>query len=144
MRRERAPNGDPSDLDPFANGLIVARAETCRQRPAICAAMGHSFVEAETYLHDHPRESLSLLKHRFPKIDDKVLAAAFDVILKISPNPPRITAKAIENTERLNIEAGLLKPQDKLASYDGITTDEFLRQSSPLHRASAQLARHRM
>jgi hypothetical protein len=49
------------------------------------------------------------------------------VILKISPNPPRVTAKAIENTERLNIEAGLLKPQDKLASYDGIATDEFLR-----------------
>jgi hypothetical protein len=54
-------------------------------------------------------------------------AAAFEVIRKISPNPPRVTAKAIENTERLNIEAGLLKPQDKLASYKGLATDEFLK-----------------
>ena len=34
---------------------------------------------------------------------------------------------ALENGESYNIEAGLLKAEDKLKSYDGLFTDEYVK-----------------
>jgi len=67
------------------------------------------------------------LKKRFTTLDDKVLAAAFETIRKISPSPPTISAKGLENAELFNIDAGLMKREDKLASYDGLYTDAFVK-----------------
>ena len=120
------PNGDPSDLSPFANSVIATRPATCRERRFLCVAFGHSFVEAEAYLHDHPGQSLAILKKRFATLDDRTLTAAFDAIRAISPNPPVPSQKGMENAEHLNIEAGLMKPSEKLASYDGLVTAEFV------------------
>jgi len=86
-----------------------------------------SFTEAEAYLHDHPAEALDLLKKRFSKLDEKVLAAAFETVRKISPNPPRVDKKGLENAELFNIDAGLMTPEEKLSSYDGLATDEFVK-----------------
>jgi ABC-type nitrate/sulfonate/bicarbonate transport system substrate-binding protein len=121
------PDGEPADLEPFANNVVVTRPETCQKRKAVCEAMGRSFVEAEAYIQDHPSEALALLKKRFSTLDDKVLAAAFDAIRKISPSPPIVNKKGMENAEIFNIDAGLMKPEEKLASYDGLSTDEFVK-----------------
>jgi NitT/TauT family transport system substrate-binding protein len=121
------PHGDPGDLVPFANSVIATRPATCQQRRPLCIAFGRSFAEAEAYLHDHPSEALAIVKKRFPTLDDKVLTAAFDAIRAISPNPPVASQKGIENAERLNLEAGLMKPDEKLASYDGLVTDEYVK-----------------
>jgi len=119
------PNGDPADLHPFANSVVAARAETCQQRRQLCVAMGHSIVEAEAYIHDRPQQAAEALKKRFPKLDAKVFAAAFDALREISPSPPLVNEKGLENAERLNVENGLLKPEEKLKSFDGIFTNEF-------------------
>ena len=121
------PDGEPPDLEPFANNVVVTRPETCQQRRALCEAMGKSFIAAEAFMRDHPQEALALLKKRFAALDDKVLAAAFETIRKISPSPPVISAKGIENAELYNIDAGLMKREDKLASYDGLFTDAFVK-----------------
>lgn len=121
------PDGEPADLEPFANNVVVTRPETCQQRRALCEGMGKSFTAAEAFMRDHPEDALALLKKRFPTLDDKVLAAAFETIRKISPSPPVIVAKGIENAELYNIDAGLMKPEDKLASYDGLFTDAFVK-----------------
>lgn len=121
------PDGEPADLNPFVNNVVVTRPETCQQRRALCEGMGKSFVEAEAYIHDHPAEALALLKKRFTTLDDEVLAAAFETIRKISPSPPMVSAKGLENAELYNIDAGLMKPADKLASYDGLYTDAFVK-----------------
>lgn len=121
------PNGDPADLSPFANSVIATLPATCQQRPPVCLAVGQSFVEAEAFIHDHPSEALAVVKKRFATLDDKVLVAAFDAIRRISPNPPVVSVKGMENADILNIEAGLLKPADKLASYADLTTDEFVK-----------------
>jgi ABC-type nitrate/sulfonate/bicarbonate transport system substrate-binding protein len=121
------PDGEPADLEPFANNVVVTRPETCQQRRALCEGMGKSFTAAEAFMHDHPEEALALLKKRFATLDDKVLTAAFETIRKISPSPPKISAKGIENAELDNIDAGLMKPEDKLASYDGLFTDAFVK-----------------
>jgi len=121
------PDGEPADLQPLANNVVVTRPATCQQRRALCEGMGKSFTEAEAYMHDHPQEALTLLKKRFTTLDDKVLAAAFETIRKISPSPPTISAKGLENAELFNIDAGLMKREDKLASYDGLYTDAFVK-----------------
>jgi sulfonate transport system substrate-binding protein len=121
------PDGEPQDLQPFANNVVVTRPETCQQRRTLCEAMGKSFTAAEAFMRDHPEEALALLKKRFAALDDKVLAAAFETIRKISPSPPIISAKGIENAELYNIDAGLMKREDKLASYDGLFTDAFVK-----------------
>jgi ABC-type nitrate/sulfonate/bicarbonate transport system substrate-binding protein len=121
------PNGDPADLNPFATSIVATRPETCQQRRAVCVAIGHSFVEAEAYIHDRPKEAADALKKRFPKLDAKVFAAAFDVLHEISPSPPLVSQKGLENAERFNIDAGLLKPGEKLKSFEGIYTDEFVK-----------------
>jgi ABC-type nitrate/sulfonate/bicarbonate transport system substrate-binding protein len=121
------PDGDPSDLQPFTNNVVVTRPETCEKRRALCEGMGKSFTQAEAYMRDHPAESLALLKKRFATLDDKVLAGAFETIRKISPNPPAIGAKGLEHAEEFNVEAGLMKPEDKLPSYDGLYTDAFVK-----------------
>jgi ABC-type nitrate/sulfonate/bicarbonate transport system substrate-binding protein len=121
------PDGEPADLEPFANNVVVTRPETCQQRRALCEGMGKSFTAAEAFIHDHPEEALALLKKRFPTLDDKVFAVAFETIRKISPSPPMISAKGIENAELYNIDAGLMKPEEKLASYDGLFTDAFVK-----------------
>jgi sulfonate transport system substrate-binding protein len=119
------PDGEPADLEPFANNVVVTRPETCQQRRAVCVGMGHSIAQAEAYIHDHPDDALAILKKRFTTLDNKVLAGAFATIRKISPNPPQVDAQGLGNAEIFNIDAGLMKPEDKLASYNGLYTDEF-------------------
>ena len=36
-------------------------------------------------------------------------------------------AEAFEKAERFNVEAGLLKPDETLKSYDGFFTDQFVK-----------------
>jgi NitT/TauT family transport system substrate-binding protein len=121
------PDGEPADLEPFANNVVVTQPTTCEKRRALCEAIGKSFAAAEAYIHDHPDEALALLKKRFATLDDKVLSLAFDTIRKISPSPPVVNPKGIENAEIFNIDAGLMKPEDKLASYDGLYTNDFVK-----------------
>ncbi len=121
------PEGEPADLLPLANNIVVVKPETCQKRRELCVAMGASFKEAEAFIQDHPDEAFATVKKRFATIDDKVLVAAFDAIRKISPNPPVILAKGLENAELFNVDAGLMKPEDKLTSYDGLFTDEFVK-----------------
>jgi hypothetical protein len=50
-----------------------------------------------------------------------------DDIRKITPRDLKLSPKDFENAERFNIEAGLLKPEEKLKSYDDLFTDQFVR-----------------
>jgi hypothetical protein len=79
------------------------------------------------FLHDHPGEALGLLKKRFSTLSDPVLVAGYEQILKAARRPPVTVRAALENGELYNIEAGLLKPEDKLKSYDGLYTDEYVK-----------------
>jgi NitT/TauT family transport system substrate-binding protein len=121
------PDGDPQDLWPFANTLVATRPETCVKRKALCEALGRVFRDSVTYLLDRPDEARTVLKKRYAQIDDRQFALAMDDIRKITPRDLKLTPKDFENAERFNIEAGLLKPEEKLKSYDDLFTDEFVR-----------------
>jgi len=121
------PDGDPPDMRPFGMATVITKPETCERRKSVCQKMGRAMTEAVAYLHDRPVETLALLKKRFATLEDRVLAAGFEQIRKSTPRPPVTLRAALENGERYSIEAGLLKPEDKLKSYDGLYTDEYVK-----------------
>jgi ABC-type nitrate/sulfonate/bicarbonate transport system substrate-binding protein len=119
------PDGDPPEMKPFAYNLVVTRPETCIKRKPLCEKVGHAYAEAIAFIMDQPEKALALLEKRFSMLDPKLVAASFAAIRKITPRPPVVSRAALENAELFDIEAGLLKPEDKLKSYDGLYTDEF-------------------
>ena len=121
------PDGDPAELAPFANTLVATKPDTCAKRKALCEGVGRAFREAVNVMLDRPNEALALLKKRFPQFDDRQLAVAFEDIRKITPRDLRLSAEAFEKAERFNVEAGLLKPDETLKSYDGFFTDQFVK-----------------
>jgi len=121
------PKGDPPDMVPFAHDVVVVRAETCEKRPQICVGVGKSIVEANDFLHDHPAEALAFMQKRFSTLDPKLLATAFEEVRSVSPRPPAPTKDALANADTYNIDAGLMKPDERLKSYDAIFTDKYVK-----------------
>ncbi len=120
-------NGDLPDLMPFASTVVLTRPETCQTRKSICAAVGRSFADAAAFIHEHPEQALAVLKKRFATLDEKLLAASFDTVRKTFPIVPAPSTKALENADRYNVEAGLMKPEEMLPSYDGLFTAEYVK-----------------
>jgi sulfonate transport system substrate-binding protein len=120
-------DGDPPDMYPFGHNIFVAKPETCERRKSACARLGKALVEAIDTMLDRPAEALPLLKKRFEAFDDNLLAAGFAEIRKGAPRPPVVGKADLENAELYNIGAGLLKPEEKLKSYDGLYTDEYVK-----------------
>jgi hypothetical protein len=106
---------------------LITKPETCEKRKSLCMKMGHAMAEAAAYLRDHSDEARTLLKKRFATLDDKVFAEGFDQIRRATQVPPVTVQAALENGERYSIEAGLLKPEDKLKSYDGLFSEEYVK-----------------
>jgi NitT/TauT family transport system substrate-binding protein len=121
------PDGDPADLVPFANSVLLTRPEVCEKRKSVCVKMGHAYAAASYLLRDHPDEALAALKKRFSSLDAKTMEASFALVRKVTPVPPAPTLEAIRNNETYNVEAGLLKPEDQIKSFDGLFTDQYVR-----------------
>jgi NitT/TauT family transport system substrate-binding protein len=119
--------GDPPDINPLAFNVIVARPSYCLDHRSICVKMGHAMVDAAQFIQDHPDETLGFLKVRFKEIGDAALTSAFNEVRAATPRLPSVTAMQLANADKLNLDAGLMKPEDKVASYDGLFTDEFLK-----------------
>jgi len=119
--------GDPPGFTPLAAALVVARPQLCVEHRSICAKMGHSLVESSRFVHEHRAEAIASLKKRFTTLDDAVLAASADAVIKMTGTPPATSVEGLANGDRMNSEAGFLKPEDRIQSYDGLFTNEYLR-----------------
>ena len=99
------PDGDTIGLDPFTNTVVAAKPATCEKKPALCEAVGQTFVETSAWMHAHPDEAQALLKKRFPTLDDKVFAASFrdraqDDARTRRSRPPRASRTPTTTTSR--------------------------------------------
>ena len=120
------PGGDFPELVPFGGGLIVTRPDFCRENRAVCVKMGQGLTEGAAFVRDHPAETLAILKPRFAQLDAGTLAAAAESYRKATPVPPTVTQAVLANSQNFDVAAGLTKAEDKLASFDGLSTDEFV------------------
>jgi len=121
------PDGDTVGLDPFANTVVVTKPATCEKNPKLCLAVGQTFADASAMMHAHPEEAMGVLQKRFPTLDPKVFSASFAEALKMTPNPPVPTALGFENTDNYNIQAGLMKADEKVADYSKLFTDQYVK-----------------
>ena len=121
------PEGDPPNAIDFAYNVVLAKPETCEKRRALCLGVGQVMKEAIAYMHGHPAEVTAILAKKFPSLEPKLVEAAFEEIRKSTPKVPAVTRQALENADDFNVEAGMMKASDKLKSYDGLYTDEFVK-----------------
>lgn len=118
-------DGDPPGYSPSASALLVTRPQYCVEKRDVCVKMGHVMTLAANFMHEHPKESLVILKKKFTTIDEKVLASAFAEVVKMTPRPPAPSAIQFKNGDKINLDAGFIKPEEILSSYDDLFTTEF-------------------
>ncbi len=121
------PGGDFPELVPFGGGIIVTRPDFCRQQREICMKLGHGIVAAAQFMKDHPAETLAIIKPRFGSLDEKTLDAAFQSYRAATPVSLAPTAAILASSQNFEINTGLTKPEDKLASFDGMYSGDFVR-----------------
>lgn len=117
--------GEPKQYSPVSSALLLTRASFCPAHRSICAKMVHGIVEASKFVHAHRDATIAVMKKNFGKYSDKVLSASYEALEKMMPVPPITTPEELENSDRLDIAAGFLKPSDKLSNYAAIIDNEF-------------------
>lgn len=120
-------NNEPKEFMPLAAGLVLTRPSICTDKRSLCEKMGHSMLLAVKFLLEKKPEAFAIMKKRFPNVNDAVLHHAFDAVTRMTQMPPSISLVAMENGDRMNAEGGFLKPEDRVPSYDGLFTNEFLK-----------------
>ncbi|HUK61375.1 MAG TPA: ABC transporter substrate-binding protein [Stellaceae bacterium] len=119
--------GDPQELVPIGSVMLVTRPQLCVERKSLCEKMGHVMARAATFVHEHKAETIAVLKKRFPNISDPVLAASYEAVVSMTPTPPVVEADELAHAELMNVEAGFMKPEEKVGHYDGLFTAEYVK-----------------
>ncbi len=121
------PNGEPASLVPIASSLLIVRPQLCTEHRSMCEKMGRSMVLASKAVHERTKDVLAALEKRFDKIKAPVIARSLDALVKVMPPVPRVDPVALRKADEINVEAGFMKPDELLTSYDNLATDEFLK-----------------
>ncbi len=122
-----ALKNEPPGLYPIALTMLMTRPQFCAERHDTCRRMAHALAAALKYVHEDRKAAYAILKAHFPKFDDKLLALAFEDVEKLLAKSPVIQEKAIANSDKMNIDAGFMKPEQARSSYKDLFTDEYLR-----------------
>ena len=88
--------------------------------------MGRVYRDATAYVLEHPKETVAILQKRFPNLELALIESAFEQIRKSTPRVPAVTRKSLENADDFNVEAGFMKKDEKLKSYDALFTNEYV------------------
>jgi hypothetical protein len=107
--------------------LLMARADFCPTHRSICEKMVHGIFEATQVIREQPQDALAVMKAHFGTYNDKVLQAAYETVKAMTFDPPITTPKDLENGDNMNVAAGFLKPEDKLADYQALIDNEFIK-----------------
>jgi len=118
---------DPPWLTHVAANVILTRPQFCTDHKSICMKMGHAMVEASKFMHEHPDEAMKLLAKRVNVTDPKILKAAYDETVGATPLSAALDASMLKVADDMNIEAGFMKAEERVPSYDGLFTNEFVK-----------------
>ena len=89
--------------------------------------VARALAAANKFILEKPAEALEMLKKRFDKMDQEVLAAAWKTVSQAHARDLRVTVPGLDHSQKVSLEAKLLEPKDALKSFDGLYTDEFIR-----------------
>ena len=119
--------GEPKEFSPVSAALLMARADFCPAHRSVCEKMVHGIFEATQIIREKPQDALAVMKAHFGTYNDKVLQAAYETVKAMTFDPPITTAKDLENGDNMNVAAGFLKPEDKLADYQALIDNQFIK-----------------
>jgi ABC-type nitrate/sulfonate/bicarbonate transport system substrate-binding protein len=119
--------GEPTEFSPVSSSLLLARADYCPAHGSVCAKMVAGVVEALRLIRTDRATALKVMKAHFGTYGDQVLAAAYDMLKDLTPDPPVTTAQELENGDNMNIAAGFMKPEEKLPRYDTLIDNEYVK-----------------
>jgi ABC-type nitrate/sulfonate/bicarbonate transport system substrate-binding protein len=122
-----AAKGEPTQFSPVSAALLLTRAHYCDEHRSICAKMVEGVVAATRIIREQPKEALAVMKAHFGTYDDKVLEASYVMTKAMTPDPPVTTIAELENGDAMNVAAGFVKPEEKLAHYDDLIDNQFVK-----------------
>jgi NitT/TauT family transport system substrate-binding protein len=117
--------GEPNEYSPVSSALLLARASFCPEHHSICVKLVHGIAAASGFVHDHPEETLAVMKRHFGAYADPVLKASYQALRPMMPVPPITTPQELENGDRLDIASGFMNSSDTLADYAAIIDNQF-------------------
>ena len=117
---------DPPWLSHVDANVILVKKQTCVDHKSLCMKMGQAMVKAAAYMHDHAKETMAILAKRLNIADQGVLEDTYKETLASTPLAPVLDAKGLETADQLNVAAGFMPADQKLPSYDGIFTNEYV------------------
>jgi ABC-type nitrate/sulfonate/bicarbonate transport system substrate-binding protein len=115
------------ELLPFAYGLLYTRSDMCTKAREKCERVVRALATANRFILEKPDEALELLKKRFDKMDQQVLAAAWKTVAAAHAKDIRVTVPGLDHSQEVSLAAKLLDPKDTLKSFDGLYSNEFVR-----------------
>ena len=121
------PLGDLPNYTPTGYAFLYTRPEVCQKDRVKCEKMGRVFKAANNFIHDKPDETWAILKKRFPNMDEKLLAAAWEVTKQAHPRDVSINVPAMVNAQKFSLDAKLLEAKDTLDKFDGLWTADFVK-----------------
>jgi hypothetical protein len=89
--------------------------------------MGEAMVKAAVYVHQHADETKKILAKRLNITDPAIIDDMYRVVVAGTSLTPTLDADELSAAEELNVEAGFMPADQKLKSYDGIFTNEFVK-----------------
>lgn len=120
-----ARKGEPTEYSPVSAALLLARADFCPAHKSICTKMVHGIVEAARFIHEHPKQSVAVMKKHFGTYSDKVLEAAYQSVKAMTPMLPTTSVQELENADNMNVAAGFMTASQKLKNYSVVIDNEF-------------------
>jgi len=119
---------DPTWLGHVDANVILVRKQTCEQHRSLCAKMGEAMVKAAAYIHQHPAGTKKILAKRLNITEPAIIDKTYEITALATPLAPTIDAKGLSAADDLNIQAGFMPADQKLKSYDGIFTNEYVKK----------------
>ncbi len=119
--------GEPTEFSPVSSSLLLARTDYCPAHGSVCAKMVRGVVEALRLIRTDRAIALKAMKAHFGTYNDQVLAAAYDMLKDLTPDPPVTTAQELENGDNMNIAAGFMKQEEKLPRYDTLIDNQYVK-----------------
>jgi ABC-type nitrate/sulfonate/bicarbonate transport system substrate-binding protein len=122
---DSAIRGTLPDILPFAYNIVAAKPETCEKKPSVCQKLMDGYLDGMIYMHDHPKESLEILAKKMPGSDPEVFKESFELTEKGTPRTNKINERGMEHAQIISIEGGMIRADEKLASFKDVFTNKF-------------------
>ena len=118
---------DVPDLLPTVGTSTTTRPDFCDKKPSVCEKLVHGYVLAHAFIHDHPKESLDVLKKRMPNINEQDLTGSFAEMVKTTPRVPSFSDAAFLSAQKLMIVGGMMKEDEKISDFKAMYTNKYVK-----------------